>query len=86
MQTRQSARLAAAEEASASAHAVLLSQDLLSRVWPWLDRESKAALRGVSSAMQRLVDGSIEVVASPVSGFSSQGLSNALLLWPAQPT
>ncbi|KAG1663338.1 hypothetical protein FOA52_004100 [Chlamydomonas sp. UWO 241] len=80
--TRQSARLAAAEEASASAHAVLLSQDLISRVWPWLDRESKAALRGVSSAMRRLVDGSIEVVASPVSGFSSQGLSNALLLWP----
>ncbi|KAG1678181.1 hypothetical protein FOA52_016118 [Chlamydomonas sp. UWO 241] len=82
MHTRQSARFAAAEEASASAHQVLFSPDLSLELWPWLDGGSKAALRGVSSAMRRLVDGLIEVVASPASGFSPDALSKALLLWP----
>jgi hypothetical protein len=43
---------------------------------------AKAALRGVSSAMRRQVDGSIEVVASPASGFSPDALSSVLLRWP----
>jgi hypothetical protein len=61
LQTRKVARLAAAEAAAsvtASAHAVLFSLDLWLEPWPWMDRDSKAALRGVSIAMRRLVDGS----------------------------
>jgi hypothetical protein len=50
-------------------------------MWPWLDRNSKSALRGVSIAMRRQVDGLIEVVASPASGFSPDALTSALLRW-----
>ncbi|KAG1655125.1 hypothetical protein FOA52_012543 [Chlamydomonas sp. UWO 241] len=67
-----------------TAHAVLFSEDLwVSELWRWLDRGSKVALRGVSRAMQRQVDGAVEVVASPACGFSAIQLSHALGLWPA---
>ncbi|KAG1675160.1 hypothetical protein FOA52_003383 [Chlamydomonas sp. UWO 241] len=86
MQTRLAASLSAADEsaaaiaaATASAHAVLFSLDLCLELWPWLDRGSNAALRGVSSAMRRQVDGLIEMVASPESGFTPGALSSALL-------
>jgi hypothetical protein len=35
-----------------------------------------------SSAMRRLVDGSMEVVAIPSEGFSPDALSSAMLRWP----
>jgi hypothetical protein len=85
MQTRRAVKLAAeqaATAASASAHAVLFSQDLWLVLWPSLDAPAKAALRGVCSAMRRQVDGSIEVVASPRSGFSAAGLTGAMRRWP----
>ncbi|KAG1676481.1 hypothetical protein FOA52_002301 [Chlamydomonas sp. UWO 241] len=67
MQTLQDNSLTAeAAAATEKAHAVLFSPDLwLQQLWRWLDRDSKAALRGASVAMRRQVDGSIEVVASP---------------------
>ncbi|KAG1673100.1 hypothetical protein FOA52_013170 [Chlamydomonas sp. UWO 241] len=71
-----------AAEGDAAAHEVLFSLDLWLELWRWLDRDSKAALRGVSVAMRGQVDGSIEVVASPACGFSPDSLSTALLLWP----
>ncbi|KAG1673096.1 hypothetical protein FOA52_013166 [Chlamydomonas sp. UWO 241] len=71
-----------AAEGDAAAHEVLFSLDLWLELWPWLDRDSKAALRGVSVAMRGQVDGSIEVVASPACGFSPDSLTTALLLWP----
>jgi hypothetical protein len=86
MRTRRAAHLAAeaeAEAATASAHAVLFSLDLWVVLWASLDRGSKVALRGVSGAMRRQVDASIEVVASPASGFSADALTAALLRWPA---
>jgi hypothetical protein len=73
---------AASAIGTANAHAVLFSLDLWLELWRWLDRDSKAALRGVSIAMRGQVDGSIEVVASPACGFSPDALSTALLLWP----
>jgi hypothetical protein len=85
MQTRHAARLAAEADAATtfqSAHAVLLSPDLCSQqLWRWLDRDSKRALRGVSTALRGLVDGAIEVVASPIEGFSAPELTTALRLW-----
>ncbi|KAG1653916.1 hypothetical protein FOA52_004554 [Chlamydomonas sp. UWO 241] len=72
----------AAAHATASAHAVLFSLYIWLELWPWLDRDSKAALRGVSIAMRRLVDGSIQVVAGPASGFSPDALTSVLLRWP----
>lgn len=86
MQTRHAARLAAETEAAIafeSAHAVLLSPDLCSQqLWRWLDRDSKRALRGVSTALRGLVDGAIEVVASPSEGFSAPELNTTLRLCP----
>jgi hypothetical protein len=90
MQTRRSAHLAAAAAAQAasaaateSAHAVLFSEDLwAAELWRWLDVGSKVALRGVSRAMRRQVDGSVQVVASPACGFSATQLSHALAMWP----
>ncbi|KAG1671990.1 hypothetical protein FOA52_013363 [Chlamydomonas sp. UWO 241] len=88
MDPDQAAQLAGAdadaEVAAALAHAVLTSPDLWSQLWRLLDRDSKAAFRGVGSAMRQLVDASVGVVASP----SSTGLSDAdelaaaLRLWP----
>ncbi|KAG1666701.1 hypothetical protein FOA52_013613 [Chlamydomonas sp. UWO 241] len=70
------------EDPHASAHAVLFSEDLLAEMWPWLDAPSKAALRGVCSAMRRQMNGSIKVVASPGSGFTAAELTSALRCWP----
>ncbi|KAG1676466.1 hypothetical protein FOA52_002286 [Chlamydomonas sp. UWO 241] len=61
---------------------VLFSLGLWLELWRWLDRDSKAALRGVSIAMRGQVNGSIEVVSSPACGFSPDALSTAMLLWP----
>jgi hypothetical protein len=86
MQTRRAAPVAAEEAAldSASAHAVLFSQDLWHQhLWMWLDPASKAALRVVSKAMRGQVDAAVEVVASPSSGASENQLRSALLRWPA---
>jgi hypothetical protein len=69
--------------ATASYHAVLLSPDLWLGVFPCLDRGSKVALRGVCGALRSQVDGAIEVVASPVAGFSPHALTASLLRWPA---
>ncbi|KAG1676476.1 hypothetical protein FOA52_002296 [Chlamydomonas sp. UWO 241] len=84
MQANQTlAGLEAAEAANASADAVFFSPDLwLQQLWPLLDRDSKAALPVGSVAMRGLVDGSIELFASPACGFSPDALSTALLLWP----
>jgi hypothetical protein len=72
MQTRRAARVAADEAAaleSASAHAVLFSEDRgASRMW--LDPDAKAALRVVGTGMRSLVDGAVEVV-SPGAGASA---------------
>jgi hypothetical protein len=79
-------QLAADEElaaATASYHAVLLSPDLGLGVFPCLDRGSKVALRGVCGALRSQVNGAIEVVASPVAGFSQHALTASLLRWPA---
>ncbi|KAG1666687.1 hypothetical protein FOA52_013599 [Chlamydomonas sp. UWO 241] len=70
------------EDPNPAAHAVLFSQDLLVEMWPLLDAPAKAALRGVCRAMRRVVDGSIKVVASPVSGFSAAELTAVLRCWP----
>jgi hypothetical protein len=68
----------------ASAHAVLLSEDLFcQQLWRWLDADAKAALRVVSKGMRSLVDGAVQVVASPSSGASANDLRSALLRWPA---
>ncbi|KAG1680181.1 hypothetical protein FOA52_000294 [Chlamydomonas sp. UWO 241] len=90
MQTRRSTRHAAQAEsdaiasaASASAHAVLLSQDLWVELWRWMDPSSKVALRSVSKAMRRQVDGAVAVVSSPASGFSAAKLAAALARWHA---
>jgi hypothetical protein len=90
MQTRRSARLAAEAEAEAASragsalyHAVLFSPDLSLELWPSLDRTSKVALRCVSRAMRSQVDASIEVVASPSSGFTAAELTAVLLRWPS---
>jgi hypothetical protein len=87
MQTRRAVRVAADEAAaleSASAHAVLFSQDLWHQhLWSWLDPESKAAMRLVSKDMRIQVDAAVEVVASPSSGASANALRSALLRWPA---
>ncbi|KAG1676765.1 hypothetical protein FOA52_005054 [Chlamydomonas sp. UWO 241] len=81
--TRRQARLVDEAAATALAHDVLLSEDLLSQqLWRWLDHDSKAALRGVSKGMRRLVDGAVMVVASPGSGASASDLTSALLRWP----
>ncbi|KAG1666690.1 hypothetical protein FOA52_013602 [Chlamydomonas sp. UWO 241] len=64
-----------------SVHAVLFSEDLLVELWPWLDAPTKAALRGVCSAMRRQVDGSIVGVASPGYGFTAADLTAALRNW-----
>ncbi|KAG1666574.1 hypothetical protein FOA52_000541 [Chlamydomonas sp. UWO 241] len=82
MQTRHAARMAAEEVAAAASAAVLFSPDLWMVLWPSLDRASKVALRSVNRAIRGQVDGLIEVVASPVSGFSADALSAALRLWP----
>ncbi|KAG1671991.1 hypothetical protein FOA52_013364 [Chlamydomonas sp. UWO 241] len=70
--------------ASSLAYAVLSSPDLLSQqLWQWLDRGSKVALRGVNSVMRQLVDGYVEVVASPRTGLSDTvELTTALRRWP----
>ncbi|KAG1652432.1 hypothetical protein FOA52_013178 [Chlamydomonas sp. UWO 241] len=81
MPTRKTDCLAEAA-ATASAEEVLFSLDLWLELWRWLDRDNKAALRGVSFAMRGQVDGSNKVVASPACGFSPDVLSTALLLWP----
>ncbi|KAG1660175.1 hypothetical protein FOA52_005275 [Chlamydomonas sp. UWO 241] len=66
------------------AHAVLLSEDLFTQaLWPWLDADSKAALRSMSKHMRSLVDGSITRVASSRQGFVAGDLTIALLTWPA---
>ncbi|KAG1672420.1 hypothetical protein FOA52_013205 [Chlamydomonas sp. UWO 241] len=82
MRTRTAARLAAEETAAletAPAREVLLSGVL----WPSLDAATKAALRGVSRTMRRLVDGSVVVVASPNVGISAAvELASALVRWP----
>ncbi|KAG1679525.1 hypothetical protein FOA52_011126 [Chlamydomonas sp. UWO 241] len=68
----------------ASTHAVLLSEDLLhQQLWRWLDADAKAALRVVSKGTRSLVDGAVQVVASPSSGASAIDLASALLRWPA---
>jgi hypothetical protein len=72
----------AADDAAATAsyHAVLLSPiDLFPEVFQFLDRGSKVALRGVSRALRSQVDGTIEVLTSPV-GFSDS-LDAALERW-----
>jgi hypothetical protein len=69
---------AASRAATASAHAVLFSLDLWAVLWPSLDHDSKVAMRGVSSAMRRQVDASIEVVASPASDFFPDALTAAV--------
>jgi hypothetical protein len=73
------------DHADEAAHAVfsLFSHDLWLELWPSLDASTKHALRGVCSAMRRQVDGSIEVLASPSSGFSAADLTAALLRSPA---
>ncbi|KAG1666109.1 hypothetical protein FOA52_010899 [Chlamydomonas sp. UWO 241] len=77
-------RLAAAAHATSLMHAVLLSEDLFTQaLCPWLDADSKAALRGVSKAMCSLVDGSITRVVSQRQGFVAADLTVALLAWPA---
>ncbi|KAG1675855.1 hypothetical protein FOA52_001512 [Chlamydomonas sp. UWO 241] len=76
------AAVEAAAHATASAHAVFFSLYHWLELWPWLDRDSKAALRGVSISMRRQVDGSIQVVASPASDFSPDALTSVLLRWP----
>ncbi|KAG1672446.1 hypothetical protein FOA52_013232 [Chlamydomonas sp. UWO 241] len=84
MRTRTAARLAAEEAAAletASAREVLLSEDLFDVLWPCLDPPTKAALRGVSRSLRRLVDGLVEVVASPSAGFSAAQLTRALMRW-----
>ncbi|KAG1662177.1 hypothetical protein FOA52_006397 [Chlamydomonas sp. UWO 241] len=70
------------EAAAVAYHAVLFSPDLWAlELFPWLDRASKVALRCVNKAMRSQVDASIEVVASPVSGFTPDALSAALVRW-----
>ncbi|KAG1672441.1 hypothetical protein FOA52_013227 [Chlamydomonas sp. UWO 241] len=85
MRTRTAARLAseaAAALQTASAREVLLSEDLFGvLLWPFLNASTKAALRGVSRAMRRLVDGLVEVVTSPSAGFSAAQLTSALMRW-----
>jgi hypothetical protein len=78
------AQLAADAEAAATAsiHAVLLSPDLFPELFQFLDRGSKAALRCASRAVCSQVDGSIETVASPASGFSDISLSATLVKFP----
>ncbi|KAG1656423.1 hypothetical protein FOA52_009638 [Chlamydomonas sp. UWO 241] len=68
----------------ASAHAVLLSEDLLhQQLWRWLDADAKASLRVVNKRMRSLVDGAVQVLATPSSGASANDLNSALLRWPA---
>jgi hypothetical protein len=74
---------AAMQAGQAQIDAVLFSPDLFPELFPWLDRASKVALRGVSRAMCSQVDASIEVVASPSEGFSAAHLTDALVRWPA---
>jgi hypothetical protein len=87
MQTRSATRVAAAEaaaHASATSHAVLFSEDLLSQqLWRWLDIDSKRALRCVNKRMRSQVDGAVQVVVSPACGASPNELASALLRWPA---
>jgi hypothetical protein len=85
MQTHSDADVPADEAMDyASAHAVLLSEDLFcQQLWRWLDADAKAALRVVSKGMRSLVDGAVQVVASPRSGASANDLRFALLRWPA---
>ncbi|KAG1679522.1 hypothetical protein FOA52_011123 [Chlamydomonas sp. UWO 241] len=84
MQTRRAAREEAAAIESVSAHAVLLSEDLVcQQLWRWLDADAKAALRVMNKRMRSLVDGAVQVVASPSSGASANDLASALLRWPA---
>ncbi|KAG1673103.1 hypothetical protein FOA52_013173 [Chlamydomonas sp. UWO 241] len=52
------------------------------QLWRWLDANSKVALRVVSKGMRSLVDGAVQVVASPRSGASAIDLTSALLRWP----
>ncbi|KAG1656433.1 hypothetical protein FOA52_006975 [Chlamydomonas sp. UWO 241] len=66
---------------TAACHAVFFSPDLSPQLLSSLDRASKVALRCVSKAMRIQVDASIKVVASPVSGFSADALSAALVRW-----
>ncbi|KAG1655907.1 hypothetical protein FOA52_009849 [Chlamydomonas sp. UWO 241] len=66
-------------EVSAICHDVLFSPDLWPVLFPSLDRASKVALRCANRAMRAQVDPSIKVVASPVSGFSPDALSAALV-------
>ncbi|KAG1679527.1 hypothetical protein FOA52_011128 [Chlamydomonas sp. UWO 241] len=74
----------AADDEYASAHAVLLSEDLLhQQLSRWLDSDAKAALRVVCKGTRSLVDGAVQVVASPSSGASAIDLASALLHWPA---
>ncbi|KAG1679540.1 hypothetical protein FOA52_011142 [Chlamydomonas sp. UWO 241] len=80
MQTRGARRV---EAAAQSAHAVLLSEDLMqNQLWRWLDADSKAAMRLVSKLMRSLVDGAVKVVSSPSTGATANDLSSALLRWP----
>ncbi|KAG1656424.1 hypothetical protein FOA52_009639 [Chlamydomonas sp. UWO 241] len=68
----------------ASAHAVLLSEDLWhQQLWRWLDADATATLRVVSKDMRSLVDGAVQVVANPRSGASAIDLASALRRWPA---
>ncbi|KAG1655906.1 hypothetical protein FOA52_009848 [Chlamydomonas sp. UWO 241] len=66
---------------TAACHAVIFSPDLSPQLLLSLDRASKVALRCVNRAMRSQVDASIKVVASPVSGFSADVLSAALVRW-----
>ncbi|KAG1679521.1 hypothetical protein FOA52_011122 [Chlamydomonas sp. UWO 241] len=84
MQTRRAAREEAAAIDSVSVHAVLLCEDLVrQQLWRWLDADSKTALRLVCKVMRSLVDGAVQVVASPSSGASAPDLAAALRRWPA---
>jgi hypothetical protein len=63
---------------------VLSSPDLwCQKLWPRLDRDSKRALRlAFDGAIRLAVDGAVVAVASPAEGFSKEGLSRALALFP----
>jgi hypothetical protein len=70
------------DQHEADAHAVLLSPDLFTILWPSLDGESKRALRSVTATLRSQVDALIEVVATPMLGCAATELAAALGRWP----
>jgi hypothetical protein len=80
MRERGSSRNARRELAAALAapQSVLFTPLLGDLLWPWLDRSSKVALRGVCRDMRREVAASIKDVTSPASGFSADTLKAVL--------